>query len=199
MNTLPTLIVKHGHPLATSIQVAEHFGKQHKNVLRSIQNLDCSEDFTKLNFELCYQINPLQNNKRTPYYEMTRDGFTFLAFGFTGKEAAEWKEAYINAFNQMEAALRDTRIVQPETVTLDKDDLLALQSELIKLLRDKNELLELKATTQTRRRNFTAAEKLKLDTHIAQGTPPATIAKILNRSVSSVQTYIRRRQSGGAK
>jgi hypothetical protein len=34
-------------------------------------------------------------------YEMTRDGFTFLAMGFTGKEAARWKEAYIAAFNAM--------------------------------------------------------------------------------------------------
>ena len=32
---------------------------------------------------------------------MTKDGFTFLAMGFTGKEAAKWKEAYINAFNAM--------------------------------------------------------------------------------------------------
>ncbi|WXF31053.1 Rha family transcriptional regulator (plasmid) [Pseudomonas aeruginosa] len=36
---------------------------------------------------------------------MTRDGFTFLCIGFTGKEAARWKEAYINAFNKMEQAL----------------------------------------------------------------------------------------------
>ena len=36
---------------------------------------------------------------------MTRDGFCFLAMGFTGKEAGKWKEKYINAFNEMEKSL----------------------------------------------------------------------------------------------
>ena len=38
---------------------------------------------------------------------MTRDGFTFLAMGFTGPRAAVFKEAYIEAFNKAApAALR---------------------------------------------------------------------------------------------
>ena len=39
-------------------------------------------------------------------YDITRDGFAMLAMGFTGKEAARWKEAYISTFNAMEAKLR---------------------------------------------------------------------------------------------
>jgi phage regulator Rha-like protein len=39
-------------------------------------------------------------------YTMTRDGFTFLAMGFTGKKAAGFKEAYIQAFNRMEQELQ---------------------------------------------------------------------------------------------
>lgn len=39
-------------------------------------------------------------------YYMTRDGFTFLVMGFTGKVAAQFKEDYINAFNRMEAELK---------------------------------------------------------------------------------------------
>ena len=31
-------------------------------------------------------------------YEMTRDGFVYLAMGFTGKKAAEFKERYIGDF-----------------------------------------------------------------------------------------------------
>lgn len=38
---------------------------------------------------------------------MTRDGFTFLAMGFTGPRAAVFKEAYIQAFNKMEAELKN--------------------------------------------------------------------------------------------
>jgi hypothetical protein len=39
-------------------------------------------------------------------YNMTKDGFTFLAMGYTGSLAARFKEAYITRFNEMEAQLR---------------------------------------------------------------------------------------------
>ena len=40
-------------------------------------------------------------------YEITRDGFTLLAMGFTGKKAMQFKIKYIAAFNEMEAKLKD--------------------------------------------------------------------------------------------
>lgn len=94
-----------GHPTTTSLDVAAHFGKLHKDVLKRIANLDCSPEFTQRNFAPC--TRPGSNNKPEPYYRMTRDGFTFLCMGFTGKEAAKWKEAYINAFNQLEQAVTE--------------------------------------------------------------------------------------------
>lgn len=39
-------------------------------------------------------------------FEMTRDGFTLLAMGFTGKEALGWKLKYIDAFNRMEEYIK---------------------------------------------------------------------------------------------
>lgn len=42
---------------------------------------------------------------------MTKDGFSFLVMGYTGKKAATFKEAYIKAFNQMENAIRS--LVKP--------------------------------------------------------------------------------------
>ena len=36
----------------TSRKVAEVFGKEHKNVLRYIENIGCSENFRKLNLDL---------------------------------------------------------------------------------------------------------------------------------------------------
>jgi phage regulator Rha-like protein len=42
-----------------------------------------------------------KQGKTKPMYEITRDGFTFLAMGFTGKRAAEFKEKYIAMFNAM--------------------------------------------------------------------------------------------------
>lgn len=92
-------------PMTTSLLVAKKFKKEHKNVLRSIENLECSEQFRQLNFELCFKNNDLQNGKPQPYYQITRDGFTFLCMGFTGPEAAKWKEAYIKVFNAMESEI----------------------------------------------------------------------------------------------
>ncbi|EPJ5921514.1 Rha family transcriptional regulator, partial [Pseudomonas aeruginosa] len=89
-----------GKPTTTSLDVAKHFRKRHDNVLRDIKNLECPEDFALLNFEECSRTGA--NNRPEPYVRMTRDGFTLLCMGFTGKEAMHWKVAYINAFNKME-------------------------------------------------------------------------------------------------
>ena len=100
--------VKDGQVVTTSLRVAEYFGKLHKDVLKTIRLLDCSDEFQGRNFALSFYSNKLPNNghKEMPMYYMTRDGFTFLAMGFTGKVAAKFKEAYINAFNEMEEMLR---------------------------------------------------------------------------------------------
>lgn len=90
--------------MASSREVAENFGKLHKDVLRAIRNLDCSPEFNERNFAPVEYLDS-KGEKRTEY-GMTRDGFSFLVMGFTGKEAAIWKERYITAFNAMEAALR---------------------------------------------------------------------------------------------
>ena len=106
--TRPTLAIINGHATTTSIQIAEHFGKEHKLVLRAIRNLACSPVFRLRNFAPA-SIKVEQPNggiANYPAYTMTRDGFVFLAMGFTGKEAAQWKEAYIEAFNAMESALQ---------------------------------------------------------------------------------------------
>lgn len=101
--------VRDSRVVTTSLHIAEIFGKEHKNVLRDIRELDCSDDFRGLNFEPSLKIRQLPNGmgeRQDPYYFITRDGFVFLVMGFTGKTAAKFKEAYIRAFNEMEAKLR---------------------------------------------------------------------------------------------
>jgi Rha family phage regulatory protein len=100
----PYVAVLHGQARTTSLKVAEHFGKQHKNVVRAIRNLDCSDEFRRLNFEPSYYIN--EQGKKQPLFEMSKDGFIFLAMGLTGQDAARLKEAYISEFNRMETELR---------------------------------------------------------------------------------------------
>jgi Rha family phage regulatory protein len=95
------LLDRHGVPVVSSRAVAQKFGKEHKNVLQAIENLECSGEFRRLNFQPSSYRN--EQNKKQPEVLVTRDGFTFLAMGFTGKKAAQWKEQYIAAFNQMES------------------------------------------------------------------------------------------------
>ena len=92
-----------GHVMVSSRDVARVFGKEHFHVLRDIQNLGCSESFNHLNFEeVTYE--DAKGEERLEYI-MTRDGFAFLAMGFTGPKAAQFKEAYIARFNAMEKEL----------------------------------------------------------------------------------------------
>lgn len=106
--TRPTLAIINGHATTTSNQIAEHFGKRHDSVLRAIRSLDCSPEYHLRNFaEVFHEVEGGQGaTVKYPAYTITRDGFVFLAMGFTGKEAAQWKEAYIEAFNAMEATLQ---------------------------------------------------------------------------------------------
>lgn len=90
----------------TSRKIAELFGKRHADILRRIDNLDCGEDFTKRNFAFSYENNDLANGKPERLCRITRDGMAYLVMGFTGKKAAEFKVAYINAFNWMADMLR---------------------------------------------------------------------------------------------
>ena len=105
---LSLVAVENEHAVTTSLRVAEVFGKQHKDVLRAVKSLDCSEDFHKRNFALMQKSIKIGNGaeRKSPMYYITRDGFMFLVMGFTGKTAAKWKEAYIKAFNEMEAKIR---------------------------------------------------------------------------------------------
>ncbi|TNI00936.1 Rha family transcriptional regulator [Aeromonas hydrophila] len=113
MNTITTftpadiISLHHGQPVTTSLKVAEVFGKQHKNVLRKLETLECSPEFHQLNFELMSQEVDIGNGakRETKFWNMTKNGFIFLVMGFTGKLAAQFKENYIRAFDLMAAQL----------------------------------------------------------------------------------------------
>ena len=106
-----------GSPVTTSLLVAKKFEKNHKDVLKAIRNLDCSDEFHKRNFAPMFYTNEIGNGavRNDPYTVMTRDGFTFLAMGFTGEKAGKFKEDYINAFNQMEQTIKNGSFSVPTT------------------------------------------------------------------------------------
>ncbi|EKD7770450.1 Rha family transcriptional regulator [Escherichia coli] len=108
MTTLPTLsqpeiAIVDGQAVTSSLAVANFFSKRHDDVLKKIRTLECSASFTARNFSVSDYTDC--TGRKLPCYQITRDGFAFLAMGFTGKRAARFKEAYINAFNLMEKSL----------------------------------------------------------------------------------------------
>jgi Rha family phage regulatory protein len=91
-----------------SRRVAEFFGKQHAHVLKAIDTLSCSTEFNRSNFGEIEYLD--SRNRAQRQIRITRDGFMFLAMGFTGPKAAQIKEAYIAAWNQMERELKAREI-----------------------------------------------------------------------------------------
>ncbi len=114
------VIVNNGTAKTTSLKVAEYFGKQHKNVIQSIETLLKDQDVAaRLNFQPSeYQDS---TGRTLPAYDLDRDGFTLLAMGFTGKQALQFKLSYIDAFNKAEKAL--TSLLTP---SIPQDPILAL-------------------------------------------------------------------------
>ncbi|MDY7989839.1 Rha family transcriptional regulator [Paenibacillus polymyxa] len=88
--------LENGQPVTDSLMVAEAFEKRHADVLRSIDNLESSKEFNERNFSLVDYTDSKGEKRRK--YTMTRDGFTILARGYTGKEAMRPSKADPFAF-----------------------------------------------------------------------------------------------------
>lgn len=116
------VVVENGQAVTTSLRIAEVFQKEHKVVLRAIRELDCSSTLRERNFApSCYVVKNGNVSKKNPMYYIGKDGFVFLAMGFTGKIAAKFKEEYINAFNEMEEMLRKSKETQYAEKLLDEE------------------------------------------------------------------------------
>lgn len=115
-----------GKMFTTSLIVAQAFEKEHKDVLKAISNLECSLEFNERNFAPV-EYKDAKGEMR-PAYRLTRDGFAFLAMGFTGKKAAAWKETFLEAFNAMEKALL-AKLGGEETVAIPQDENPSLPEE----------------------------------------------------------------------
>ncbi|EEV0203783.1 peptidase [Escherichia coli] len=107
--TQPEIAIVDGQAVTSSLAVANFFSKRHDDVLKKIRTLECSASFTARNFSVSDYTDC--TGRKLPCYQITRDGFAFLAMGFMGKRAAQFKEAYINAFNQMEKQLSNPSVL----------------------------------------------------------------------------------------
>lgn len=110
-----SVIVVDGQPTTTSMDIARRFQKRHDDLVRRIRGLlpqlpdGGVRDFAETPY------TDSQNGKTYPAYRLTRDGFTLLAMGFTGKRALQFKLAYIDAFNRMERELQQPDKTLPAT------------------------------------------------------------------------------------
>lgn len=125
-----SVIEQKGQAITTSRNVAENFKKDHKHVMEAIRNCEASETFVRSNFRLTEYLD--SQNRKQPMYYMTKDGFAMLAFGFTGKEAAKFKEDYINQFNQMESLLRQKQTQQWQEIRVESKASDAILKDTIK-------------------------------------------------------------------
>jgi Rha family phage regulatory protein len=132
----PVVQITNDQITTTSTDLAKCFHKRHDNLLRKIESLECSADFHALNFEeMIIDVEVGKGATRQDRaYRITRDGFVFLAMGFTGSKAAQFKEAYINAFNQMEKQLNEQKQLPATTdnLALAETDKYQLLNNIVK-------------------------------------------------------------------
>lgn len=132
------VFIQNNRPVTDSLMVAETFAKEHRRVMQDIRELDCSEEFRMHHFVHTPYVHS-QNGRTYEKVLMTEQGFAFLAFGYTGKEAARFKEMYITEFNRMRDELNKPQIALPQTY---KEALVALLSKV-----EENEHLQHKIET----------------------------------------------------
>lgn len=155
MNDL--VIMKDQQAVTSSLQVAETFNKNHRNVLRAVDDLKegVAQNWADLFYEDTY-THP-QNKQQYRIIYMNRDGFTLLAMGFTGKKAMKFKLKYIEAFNKMESHIKTGGFKVPSTM-----------AEALRLAADQQEQIETMKPKATYFDQIMASKSLMITTTIAK-------------------------------
>lgn len=127
------VIQQNNQPITTSRMVARKFNKRHSHVLRDIERIVKhsstlspklgSVEFGRLNFAPSSYKD--STGRTLTEYHITKNGFSVLAMGFTGKKALEFKIAIMNEFDKLQ-----------EEINQLKND-----AEIQKLKDERNELI----------------------------------------------------------
>lgn len=94
-------------PATTSLVIADVFGKEHFNVIQSIQTLIETGKFGALNYQVT-SYKDIQGKKR-PMYILDEKFTTILIMGFTGEKALDWKIKYQEEFVRMRSIVVRTK------------------------------------------------------------------------------------------
>jgi Rha family phage regulatory protein len=117
-----------GKEVTTSLIISEVFGKDHKNVIRGIQELSISHEFRELNFELSSYLT--SQGRQLPMYEITKDGFSILVMGYTGSKACEFKERFIAEFNKRDLMLNSDDFIMGRALQISAKRTRSLEEQL---------------------------------------------------------------------
>lgn len=131
---VPRLFLKDANCFASSLDIARHFEKNHKDVLRSIDRIinDLDHDYAERNFAPSEYVDGSGRSLRC--FDLSRDGFTLVAMGFSGQAALKWKVSYLEAFNKMEAEITRLSSVPAQIPTELTTKIARLESDVAGLL-----------------------------------------------------------------
>lgn len=134
------LVIMHDQQaVTTSLKVAEIFNKRHTHVIEAIENkIHSAENPAQYDSMFVEGEYTDPSGKTNKLYYLNRDGFSFIAFGFTGKKADSFKLSYIQAFNQME---REVRLGVPQTLP----EALRLAADQAEQIEQQRKTIELQA------------------------------------------------------
>ena len=162
------VIMNNNQAVTTSLVLAEVFDKKHKNVIQTISSkinsAENSAQYKKMFAETTYTDKSGKQNKM---YYLNRDGFTFIAMGFTGRKADEFKLKYIDAFNRMEEQIKSESQFRLPTnfdeMTLMLSNVMQGQEKKIEEQGKKVDfLMDLSGLTSSRNKELTKARNKKV-------------------------------------
>ncbi len=100
-------------PVTTSLKISEFTNKLHKDVIRAVENLIQSNEFTGRNFTLSEYTD--STGRKLKMYLLDELFTTVLLMGFTGADVIKWKIAYTNEFIRMRKYIaKSTRVIRTE-------------------------------------------------------------------------------------
>lgn len=195
-------------PAVSSIDVARHFSKKHCHVLRDINNLMqvlpasfCESNFGRTSTSV---KQPNGGTREGCAYLLTREAFSLLVMGFTGRAAIRWKLAYIEAFNALEKQASISREEHQRLLSLaresgyhqGREEALALPATRELMERIRLEGVEEGRRLQKRRDGY--AMTMKAIGYLQRGLSISEAAKLCDMTKSALDTRLRRLRFGMA-
>lgn len=114
-----------GIAFTDSLTLGKVFDRQHKNVLRDIDNLP-KDVISRLNFEPSNYTDARGKTHRM--YKMSKKGLMLIAMGLSGEKALQWKVQYIDAFEALEAHYRNSPKAEPKKLNPRSKNVLHIET-----------------------------------------------------------------------